>query len=142
MHRTGYTKVPNHVWDDDRLDGVDIALLTWLNSHVPSYIVKGPIVRDRLRMAEPKYNKRMRNLVNLGFLKKSTAYFDGKVAGIHVQVTWLKLSKQNMGSESDAEHAKAVRRNDGLLRRTITKKGASPAKVSSSGEVIDHQDEM
>ena len=80
MHRKGYTKVPNYVWDDVRLDGEDIAILTWLSSHAPNYIIKGPTVRDRLGMAEPKYNKRMRKLVNLGFLKKSTAYLDGKVA--------------------------------------------------------------
>lgn len=121
---------------------MSIALLTYLGSHAPGFIVKGPIVRDLLGMAEPKYNERMRKLVELGLLVKETAYVEGKVAGIFVTVSWPVLSRQNTGSESDAEHTKPVRRNDGSLRRTTTKKGASTAKVGSFGEVIDRHDDL
>lgn len=146
MHREGFTQVPNHVWDDVRLDCVDVALLAFLASHVRGYIVKGPTVRKRLKISEPKYNERMRKIVALGLLVKETAYLGGKVAGIYVWVAWPKLSKENVGSDSDdhdiAEPSKAVRSNCRSLRRTIPKNSAPPLKHDKYRQVIDDQDDM
>lgn len=144
MFRNGYTQVPNHVWDDTRIDGKDIALMTYLDSHITGYIIKGPIARKCVSMSEPTYNSRMQKLAGLGILQKEKAYIDGKVAGIRVTITWPKLNKKNMGPDQavskQAEPTKAAHRNDGLLRRLNSKNGAPPPKYDKHRQVIDYQD--
>lgn len=146
MSRQGFTKVPNFIFEDNRLNAKHLALLVRLASHATGWIVKSDMEQAALGISEPTFLKLMRELESWRYLKRKKAYVDGKVAGLHVDIRWPKLTKKKdglvSGEISTTEPLKPKPRTKGSLRRTITKKSASPAKGGSFGEVIDHQDEM
>ncbi len=97
--RKGYTRVPNSVWSDPRLDPdkrftrgtkvtrVDcIALLGYIASHSKTWVFRTEVSLEHLGWGEQKYLRVLKYLKQSDFVKVNTVRSGGKVEGTKMQV--------------------------------------------------------
>jgi hypothetical protein len=120
-------------------------LLMYFHSHDPvKYEHHVNVICKDLGWGEGKYYKNRRLLVSKGWLETEEVRKIDKATGKKT-VTGLRakinLTAHNRYLENRSKCRLSAPSKSVPLSKTIDK-GASPAKAGSSGEVIDHQDEM
>ena len=136
---SGFTKLPNAIFNDQRLKAGHLALLWRLASHSPSWIIKSKAEIKALGVCEKTYFKLLGDLEEWKYIKRKRAYKDGRIAGLYVEVHLPKLTPKINGSAACPSHytkpSKTNVRNKGLLRKTNTEEGRSNFDLIDDGDV-------
>ncbi len=135
MPRNGYLKVPNALYDDERLTIQHIGLLVFLASHQPGFPVKAGFIQKRFRVTEERWKRLKEDLETWGYLRAEFAYQNRKRIGFRF---WVSLKPGNMDLVGATKTQKPMPRKPGVSKKTTLRE----QRPASGVDLIDDDDPL